>query len=183
MATSKLGSYCRTQRVAKGLTLGELAKAVGYKNIGQGATRLHTLETTGEIHPDLLTRVVDVLGLDPTVVQQLIEEDHQDFLREWNAWADEPIRPHLIVKVIPGVYWKKNLPNDVLTPEAAEQYATQFAKDHASRHWEVCLVLSRRESVWFDGDGHVKWRSVAQPGVPNTPYMTLGGKRGPFLFR
>ena len=49
-------------------------------------------------------------------------------------------------------------------------------------HWEVCLVLTRRQSVWFDGDGKVRWRSEAQPGVPNSPYMTLQRRRRPFLF-
>ena len=145
--TSKLGTYCRAQRITKGLTLGQLAREVGYRNIGKGTNRLHTLETTGEVQPNLLVKVVAILGLDPRVVQELIEEDHQEFLREWNLWADEPIRPHLVCKVISGVYLRRQLPDDALTPAAAEVYASQFARDHAAAHSEICLVLSRRKCV------------------------------------
>ncbi len=72
---TKLGAYCRTQRITKGFTLGQLAKEVGYRNIGKGANRLYTLETTGEAHPDLLVKVVQVLELDPGVVKELIDQD------------------------------------------------------------------------------------------------------------
>lgn len=180
--SSKLGAFVRAQRITKGFTLGQLAREVGYWNIGKGTNRLHKFETTGEVHPDLLVKVGNVLGLDPGVVQELINQDHQEFLQEWNQWADEPIRPHLVCKVIPGVYLRRQLPDDALTPAAAEVYASGFAKDHASAHWEVCLVLSRRKSVWFDTQGQVKWRSEARPGVPNSPFMTLQGRRVPFLF-
>jgi len=142
--TSKLGEYCRTQRIAKGLTLGQLAVQVGYRNLGKGTNRLHQFETTGEIHSELLGKIVQVLGLDAALIRQLIEQDHQEYLGEWNAWADEPIKPHMVIRLIPGVYQRRELPDDALTPDAAEQYALQFAKEH---HWKICLVISRRMSV------------------------------------
>ena len=170
MTHSALGTYCRTQRLAKGLTLGQLAKLLGYTNIGKGARRAHELETTGKAPGDLLVKIMGVLNLDPAIVGQPAAEDHEEFLRQWNEWADVPIRRYLVAKVIPGIYRRVELPGDVLTPDAAEAFATGYARDHG---YPVCLVVTRRMSVWFSSDGSVITRTETRPGEVNEPYVTL----------
>jgi hypothetical protein len=60
---SHLGTYLRTRRVERGLSLGQLAKLVGYRNISKGAKRLTRLESEGVASDDLLARVVDAVGV------------------------------------------------------------------------------------------------------------------------
>jgi hypothetical protein len=46
----------------------------------------------------------------------------------------------------------------------------------------VCLVVSRRESLWMDERGAVVRRTRAMLGRVNAPYMTVGGRRFVFAF-
>jgi hypothetical protein len=41
----------------------------------------------------------------------------------------------------------------------------------------VCLVLSRRWSLWINADGQVEARTEARPGQPNMPFMQVQGRR------
>ena len=68
------------------------------------------------------------------------------------------------------------LPDHVTTPEQAEAYACEFAKQ---KRWQLCLSLSRRHAVWVNEEGRVYFRSEATPDHPNGPWMALGkhGKR------
>jgi hypothetical protein len=77
------------------------------------------------------------------------------------------------------VYQRVELPDDALTPEAAEASAAGLARE---RKLMVCLVLSRRLSVYFDGTGQVSQRLEAAPDVPSAPYAVIGGKRVQFDF-
>ena len=88
----------------------------------------------------------------------------------------------MVFRAIPGVYFEQlwsDIAEDVETAEAMEQYAAGFAKDH---HMKVWLVLSRRLTIYFDEDGVKRGASEAVPGVPNSPYMCLGGSKRKFLF-
>ena len=65
------------------------------------------------------------------------------------------------------------LPDEVRSVEEAERYASEFARE---RQMRVCLVLSRRVSVWFDEQGSFQFATEAVPGgEPNEPYMKIGG--------
>jgi hypothetical protein len=49
---------------------------------------------------------------------------------------------------------------------------------YALRRMQICLVLSRRKSVWINEDGTVHKRTEATPfGGPNEPWMQLKGGR------
>lgn len=178
--TSHIGEYIRTRRCEKGLTIGQLARHVGYKNVGKGANRLHQLETGGEVHRDLLSKLIEALGLDPAVVAELIEQDRDEALRAWNEWADQPTRPHLVVRLIPGVYMSVEIPDDALEPIKAEAFACDYARSGGRK---VCLILTRRLSMWIDEEGKVTGRTEAKPHLPNVRYMTLRGGSQRFLFR
>lgn len=170
---SLLADHFRKQRLARGLTLGKLAARVGYRNMSRGANRIHRFEQTGQIHRDLLGKIAVALGVENETVETLATEDRRRVLAEWGQWANEPIRPHLIVRLMSAVYVRCELPSGITTVEAAEEYAAHVARERGSR---VCLVLSRKTSVWFSEDGSVTAVTEATPGSPNTPMMLIGGK-------
>ena len=177
---NRLGSWVREQRVARGLTLGRLAAEVGYRNIGKGTNRLHQLETEGEFHPDLLLKVIAALDLDTRTLRRLLAEDREAMLSAWNAWADEPVPPLLVVRAIPGFYVERALPEGVVKLRAAEAIASAYA---ARRGLRVCLVFNRRLSVFFETDGERRFRSIARPEALNQPATFLGGSKSAISFR
>ena len=111
----------------------------------------------------------------------LIEHNHQEFVQRWNDWADEPITPYLVVRVIPGVYFEEEIPPSLSsqgTTEAMVQYAADYAKHMQKKVW---LVLSRRLTIYFNEDGE-KHVQKAVLGRCNTPYMQLVGSKQKFRF-
>jgi hypothetical protein len=108
----------------------------------------------------------------------LIEQDRREFIQRWNKWADEPITPHLVVRVIPGVYFEEEIAEGVRTTEAMVQYAADYARRLRKKVW---LVLSRRLTIYFEEDG-TKHVQKAVPGRCNTPFMQLVGSKQKFRF-
>ncbi len=174
---NKLGDFLRAERLKRGLSLGQLARLAGYKNLSKGARRILALERTSMAKPDLLVNVAEALNLDWAIVEQLAEEDYQERLRVWEAWANEPVPMCLVVRLIAAVYVRKALPEEVTTPGQAETWACEFARQH---HCRVCLVVSRRISVWIYAQGEIESRTEATPSQPNVPFLEVRGRR--FLF-
>ena len=171
---SHLGDYVRRQREKSGIARGQLARLLGYKNIGKGARRVLDLEAQGICEAKLWEKVQDVLGLSPAEVEQATAMDWA----EYQAWLDEPVPMELVVRLIPAVYLQVKLPPDVVNgPVKAEAFACQVAKDKKRK---ACLAVSRRLSIWINEKGEVTSRSGPSRGRPNRPYMQVGGKR--FLF-
>jgi hypothetical protein len=169
--TTHLATYFAHRRREKGLRLGQVAKLLGYDNIAKGARRVQTFEQTGDIRAELFTKLAAVLEIDQATVNRLLQED----LADWTKWATEPIRPYLVVRLLAAFYSQAELPDEINSVEEAEQYASDFAKEHRLR---VCLVLSRRISVYFADDGSFQYASEAVPGGgPNEPYMVVGGRK------
>jgi hypothetical protein len=172
---SHLGDFFRARRLECKLTTGQLARLAGYRNLSRGSNRIQRFEAGDKVAPDLLHKLTDVLEIQPDEVRRCATEDYND----WLTWASEPIRPHLVLRWIACVYQRVELPDDALAPETAEAYAAGLARERKLR---VCLVLSRRFSVYFDGTGQVSQRLEAAPDVPCTPYAVIGGKRVQFDF-
>lgn len=172
---SHLGEFFRRRRAEKGLGLGDLARLLGYRNVTKGANRIRAFESGGKVHPDLLARLADVLGVGPDEIRRLVAEDHAD----WLAWADEPIRPYVVVRLMACVYQRVQLPDDAHDPEAAVAFAAEVARRRKMRAW---LVLSRRASIYFDGDGNRRGRIEATPEMPCEPFAVVGGDRVQFDF-
>jgi hypothetical protein len=177
---NNLGQFFNEKRVSQGLSLGRLARLVGYRNVSKGANRISRFEHEGTVTEDLLAALVDALGIDLQTVEALIEQDRQEHLRAWEAWVSEPVPMRLIVKYLPAVYGTVPLPQEIRTPEQAEAFACGYAKQHGQK---VCLALSRRHSVWIDEDGQVYARTEATPDDPNVPFMRLKGNKTTFLMR
>lgn len=97
---SHLGTFRRNERIQRGMSLVQLAKLVGYRNISKGVRGLTRLEVEGAFKEkdDLLVRVVEALGVELPVAQHLLEQDQQEHLRAWEAWVSEPFPMRLIVR-------------------------------------------------------------------------------------
>jgi len=176
---SHLSNYFRRRRLEKKLPLSHLAAAAGYRNISKGCSRIDQLEKRGRIHPDLLGKLAAVLGIDPEMVEHLIEQDRRCFFEEWNKWVNERITPFLLIRLIPAIYRREFLSESITTVEEAEAHAGEVA-----RHWKryVCLVWTRKLSVWIDEKGEIYSRTEARPNYPNEPLMRLKGCKRAFTF-
>jgi hypothetical protein len=95
-----LATYFQRKRREKNLRLGQVARLVGYKKVSKGCRRIETFERTGLIASDLLAKLATALEIDQSTVNRLAEED----LREWMAWANEPIRPYMVARLMAAVF-------------------------------------------------------------------------------
>jgi len=174
-----LGNHFHEQRISQGLSLGQLARIVGYRNVSKGANKICRFERGGIVTEDLLATLSVALGIDYPTVERLIEQDHQEHLRAWEAWVSQPVPMKLIAKLMPAVYATVQLPEDITTPEQAEAFSCEYAKQNGRK---VCLALSRRLSEWIDEQGQVYARTEATPDEPNIPWMRLRCDKRKFLF-
>jgi transcriptional regulator with XRE-family HTH domain len=172
---SHVSSLFRRRRVDRGLSIGQLARLLGYRNVSKGCNRIQGFEGGGKVAPDLLARLASELAITPDEIRHALGEDYRD----WLAWANQPVRPHVVLRYLACVYQRIELPDDALDPEAAELFASDLARE---RRFKVCLVLSRRISVWYDATGREYARTEATPEMPCEPYAVIGGKRVQFDF-
>ena len=172
---SHVSSLFRRRRVDRGLTTGQLARLLGYSNVNKGSNRITRFEGGGKVAPDLMVRLASALEVTPDEIRLAIGEDYRD----WLAWANQPIRPYLVLRYLACVYQRIELPDDALEPDAAEQFASDLARE---RKFKVCLVLTRRLSLWYDATGREYARTEATPEMPCEPYAVIGGKRVQFDF-
>lgn len=169
--STHLSRFFRHRREASKLSFGDLAWKLGYVNVTKGANKVIKFERDGSIRPELFRKLAAVLEISNDDIRRCIEEDKAD----WERWADEPIEPHLVARIMCAVYSTKRIPPELQqSQEAMEQFASAFARE---RKWRVWLVLSKRIRVWFDENG-------ARSGVTEDtfeesfgPFMRLGGKR------
>lgn len=66
-----LGRFFRQRRVEIKLSLGQLAERAGYRNLNRGSNRIKTLENGGEVRPDPLGKLADVLEISAEPVHRL----------------------------------------------------------------------------------------------------------------
>jgi hypothetical protein len=170
-----LRNYFKSQRERKGIRMGHLAEMIGYKNRNKGGRLILQFEREGIVSEDLLQKLITALEIDQEALAEAIKRD-QD---EWEAWVNEPVPMQMILRPIAAVNILHPLPQEIETVEQAEKYSRNYAKEKGFR---VCLVLSRRESLWIRDNGEISARTFAKPGVPNIPYTTVGGTQK-FLFR
>jgi hypothetical protein len=131
---SHLSEFFRQRRLETGLTLCQAARHLAYKNLSRGCNRIQVFELGGKVHSKLLSNLAEMLEITPEDIRQRVSEDHQD----WLAWADEPVRPHLVIRYLAAVYKTIALPDDALDPDAAEASEAQLAMQ---RKFQVCSVL------------------------------------------
>jgi hypothetical protein len=95
---------------------------------------------------------------------------------EWEQWADEPIEPYLVVRLMAALYSPKNIPAELHSDrESLERFASDFAR--GNRRFRVCLVLCRRIRVWFARDGSKEGETEDTFEQSFQPYMKLAGRK------
>ncbi len=177
MSSTNLSRHFEQTRLTRNLKPSELARLAGCKNVLKNGNRIRQFEITGDISKELFAKLAAVLEINPATVERLVEKDRREFFEAWLAWVNEPIQPHLVVRLMAAVYSRLAVPPGITTMDEAEAWAATVASE---RRMKCCLVWNRRISVWFTEDGAVYSRSEAVPGEPNAPWMKVGGKR--FLF-
>lgn len=170
---SHLSALFRHRREASRISLGDLARHCGYTNVSKGSNRIQKFEATGDIEPSLLGKLASALGITSAEIHRAVAEDRA----EWEAWASEPIEPHMIVRLVAAFYSRSAIPLELRGDRAAmEEFAGDYA---ATNRVRVCLVLSRRLSVWFERDGRCSGATEVTFGRRNGPTMTVDHR--PFL--
>lgn len=177
-ASPHLGRSFRARRLELGLSLGEVARRLGYTNLTKGARRIQQLEDVGECTRDLLDRLLAILGVDVSVVQELVARDRATYVSEWEQWVNEPVPMKLVVRYIPGVFGERMLPPEIMTPDEAVAHGQQEAR---RMHAKVFLELSRRVTITIDEHGTVTGRIEATSDFDPRPFMQVGKQR--FRFR
>jgi hypothetical protein len=156
-------------RQSKSLNFRELAELCGL-NPQKWANKICNFEREGILDSDeMVHKLIRVLEIDPQEVKYAVRKDYED----WESWASQTVPMQLILKIIPAVYKLVKIPDHINDPDEAIQFASGMAKEWGR---DACLSINRKESIWFREDGTIKFRSIAQPGVPNIPYSSVGGK-------
>ncbi len=175
-----LSEHFKQCRLQEGLSVSDLARLCGYRNLSKGCNKIGRFEAEGEIERGLFNKMAAILEVDQPTVVRLAELDRVEFIRQWNEWADERIEPHLGIRAIPGVMICKDIPAELTTQEQMEAFAADIAERF---HKKVWLVLSRRVSIYFNESAAKRSVQHATPGEPvNSPYMRLAGSKKRFLF-
>ena len=177
MATN-LSTYFRTQRQQLGLRLDDVARRMGYGNLVRAAKKIARFEERGDVSFALFTKLAAILDIEEGAVHRLMEEDRRDLVRRWNEWANQPITPHLIVRLAPGFFLGQHIPEGVATPQEMENNASRLAESTGNTVW---LILSRRLSIRFDEDGISRAVSEASPTEPCEPFVWLRCLKRRFL--
>jgi len=123
---NNLGDFFRDRRIERGLSLTQLARLVGYRNLNKGMRNILRFERDGTIRDDLLVALAEALEVDWCIVEELTDKDRQERLREWKEWANEPIPMYMVVRYMAAVYGKKPLPRNRQrsTPASTPQSTT-----------------------------------------------------------
>jgi|LSQX01.2.fsa_nt_gb transcriptional regulator with XRE-family HTH domain len=162
---SHVADQFRSVRLSRGVSLSQLARQVGYRNVSKGCRRIGTFEQTGQVTDDLLMKLANALGIDAATVEELKERDRQ----EWERWAAEPIEPFMVIRVFSAAYCRRHLPDEINDLEQAEAWAAGVARQ---LHKRICLVWNRREMTYLDCKGQVEKRSANS----TPPTMAIDGK-------
>jgi hypothetical protein len=143
--------------------------------LNKDTNRIQRFESGGKVAPDLFAVLATILEVIPEEVRQSLASDYE----EWLLWANVPIRPYIVIRLMAVVYSRIQLPDDALSSEAAKDYAARLARESKRMVW---LVLSRRVSIRFDANGEADLPAEATPEMSCVPYAIIGGKRVHFDF-
>ena len=152
-----MAKHFQKQRVEMRLSLTQLAKMVGYRNLSKGYRKIDEFERTGRCHPDLFAKLAVALGIDEATRNRLAYEDYKDWIRT----PANPPTPYLLRA---GLRACLDVPEGLKTVEEMEKYASEQARQHGAA---VCLVLNNRIYVRFAADGSLRDIAEAQP--PENP--------------
>jgi len=183
MKLGTLGQLIREARFSRGLTLGEIARLLGAttpKRISKVAAEIFACEQTGSPpRPELLSRVIDVLGIEPVTVKEIVDDQQRRDREQWELWASEVVRPYALRKLMATIWIRSEIPDALLEDRVA---LIRFASELTEGKF-VALKLSRRETLWFDPDGNLHASEVAEFERPSRPQVRIGNDQAESLFQ
>ena len=168
-----LRKLVHSYRADKHLNFRQLAELCGYKNSNKWSIKICNFEREGFGPDEMIRKLIKSLQIPVDEVKEANQKD----LDNYHTWLDQPVPMELLIKPLPGVYFKVDIPDDVDSPEKAVQLAASKSKE---LNFESCLILSRKKSIWFDCDGSLKFEEEKRDGVFQ-PYMSVGNKQ--FIFK
>ncbi len=157
MSSTHMAQHYRNRRLGLRLSLTQLARMVGYKNVSKGHRKIDLFERTGACHFLLFAKLTVALGIDERTRNRL---EYLDY-KEWLAAPANPPAPYMIRTGLRGCL---GLPAEATTVEEMERYASAYARRNRTN---VCLVLSRRIAVRFAEDGTL--RDIIERQPPENP--------------
>ncbi|MBI2806123.1 MAG: hypothetical protein HYX68_14170 [Planctomycetes bacterium] len=175
--STHLSRHFEQARLARGLKPGQVAQLCDSSNVSKVGNRIRVFELSGNVSKELFGKLVAFFEINAETIEKLAEQDRREFFDQWLAWVNEPITPHLVIRVMAAIYTTRAVQKEIATMEAAESWASGVAREIKKR---CCLVWSRRISIWFGEDGSVIERTEAVPGEPNCPWIKIGSRT--FMF-
>ena len=94
------------------------------------------------------------------------QANEQARLRAWAEWANQPIRPSMVIFGMKVMADPLELPEWIVEQKEAEQFVSEIAAELQLR---CCLVWSRRLAIYFGPDGKVRKVREATPDEPVEP--------------
>jgi hypothetical protein len=175
MATN-LSNLFRRQRIGLNLRPGQVAKILGYTSLVGAANNVVRFEQTGNVDHRFFKKLAGVLGIERATILRLMEQDRSELVAQWTEWANRPITPHLIARLLPGYFMAHSIPEGVTTLDEMEGHTSELAAD---LHQKIWLVVSRRLAIYFNEGGRKRAVQEASPGRPLEPYRLIreSGKR------
>ena len=145
-----LGDHLESERLAAGLTPGQLALRAGWADASRGGARIRELELGGPATPETLRRVAMALGVPQAVLAQLQRLTEERQRQAWERWAEQPVELRVSVRLLPGFMAGVALPQGVQAPDAVLAWVTAEARRTGCLH---CIQWSRRRCTYVRGDG------------------------------
>ena len=115
-------------------------------------------------------KIVKALNLDHSYVNSLVEKDRDEDRKEFEKWLSEPIEMYYVMRIIPTIYMSYDLPSNINSEEEAVKFVAEIAKE---KHKKCCLVLSRKEKIFFDEDGQVEGKFETKQGDEDYTYVRV----------
>jgi len=77
---------------------------------------------------------------------------------------------YYVIRIIPAIYMSYDLPSYINSEEEAINFVREIARE---KHKKCCLVLSRKEKIFFDQDGQIEGRFETEYGDESFPCVRV----------
>lgn len=163
----RLADLIRDARTGRGWRFGDLARQLGAstpRETSRLSLRLVRIEREGLFEQKLLLRVIGVLGLDPALVNRLLDEHRRTAQLAYEAWLNEEVPIELHVRPFAGFWYKQHLPDETAgDTDRVIAYARELT--YGREEVRAVVALSRRLSV-IVAQGEVVGRHEGEPVMP-----------------
>ncbi|MDD2716571.1 MAG: helix-turn-helix transcriptional regulator [Candidatus Wallbacteria bacterium] len=169
---NSLGRVFQSERTKKGWSRHDLAVILGYSNVLKGVNRITKLEERGEAPEEFLKTMIRAFDIPIESINQALKLEKRIFLESLF------IKPHFLMKFIPGVYLTEDIPDGVSLLSICRK-----AKKMAARFHQPVRVFFRDFTVlWVYHDRQKIERSVID-GPECIPGAVIGNKFCRFNFK